>query len=221
MYNNKMPKATSDTMPKFYDISLEIKEEMIVYPGNPHPQIRLYASIPMNKTNESLICIGSHTGSHVDTKRHLRNEGSGSATLPLDAFYGKCKVIDLTIIEKEIHREDLQGYSIKPEDIILLKTKNSQRGYREFREDYVHVKLDAAKYLVAVGVKTLGFDYLSVKKFEADDEVHQTLIENLTLFEGVNLAEVSGGEYTFIGFPLRLDSDAAPARVILIENYTG
>ncbi|HDQ06215.1 MAG TPA: cyclase family protein [Candidatus Bathyarchaeota archaeon] len=211
----------SDTMPKFYDVSLEIKEEMIVYPGNPHPQIRLYASIPMNKTNESLICIGSHTGSHVDTKKHLRNDGAGSAALPLDAFYGKCKVFDLTNVEKEIHRGDLQGYSIKPGDIILLKTKNSQRGYQEFREDYVHVKLDAAKYLVDAGVKTLGFDYLSVKKFEADDDVHQTLIENLTLFEGLNLAEVPEGEYTFVGFPLRLDSDAAPARVILIENHTG
>ena len=150
-------------MPKFYDISMEIKEEMIVYPGNPHPQIRLYASIPMNKTNESLICIGSHTGSHVDTKRHLWNEGTGSANLPLDTFYGKSKVLDLTNVEKEIHREHLESYSIKSGDIILLKTKNSQRGYREFREDYVHVKLDAAKYLVGAGVKTLGFDYLSVK----------------------------------------------------------
>ena len=221
MYNNRTLKATSDTMLKFYDVSLEIKEGMTVYPGNPHPQIRLYASIPMNKTNESLICIGSHTGSHVDTKRHLRNDGVGSANLPLDAFYGKCKVLDLTNVDKEIHREDLESYSIKSGDIILLKTKNSQRGYREFREDYVHVKLDAAKYLVETGVKTLGFDYLSVKKFEADDDVHQTLIENLTLFEGLNLAEVPEGEYIFIGFPLRLDSDAAPARVILIENYTG
>ena len=208
-------------MPKFYDISLEIKEGMTVYPGNPPPQIKLYASIPMNKTNESLICIGSHTGSHVDTKRHLRNEGAGSANLPLDTFYGKSKVLDLTNVEKEIHREHLESYSIKLGDIILLKTKNSQRGYREFREDYVYVKLDAAKYLVGAGVKTLGFDYLSVKKFEADDDVHQTLIENLTLFEGLNLAEVPEGEYTFIGFPLRLDSDAAPARAILIENHTG
>ncbi|HER54613.1 MAG TPA: cyclase family protein [Candidatus Bathyarchaeota archaeon] len=208
-------------MSKFYDISLEIKEGMVVYPGNPHPQIRQYASIPKNKTNESLICIGSHTGSHVDTMKHIQSEAAGSATLPLDAFYGKCKVVDLTSVEKAIHREDIEGYSIKPGDIILLKTKNSQRGYQEFREDYVHVKLDAANYLVESGVKTLGFDYLSVKEFESDDEVHEILIENLTLFEGLNLAEVPEGEYTFIGLPLRIDSDAAPARVILIENHTG
>lgn len=208
-------------MPEFYDVSLEIKEGMTVFPGNPQPQIRLYASIPLNKTNESLICIGSHTGSHFDTQRHLRNEGTGSASIPLDSFYGKCKVLDLTKVEKEIHREDLEDYSIQAGDIVLLKTKNSLRGYREFREDYVHVKLDAAEYLVEVGVKTLGFDYLSVKKFEADDEVHKVLIENLTLFEGLNLAEIPEGEYIFVGFPLKIDSDAAPARVILIKNHTG
>jgi arylformamidase len=87
----------------------------------------------------------------------------------------------------------------------------------QFRSDYVHVKLDAAKYLVEVGVKTFGFDYLSVKKPEGDDEVHEVLISNLTLFEGLNLAEVSEGEYTFIGLPLRIDCDGAPARVVLVE----
>jgi arylformamidase len=208
-------------MQDFYDVSLEIKEGMIVFPGNPQPQIRLYASIPLNKTNESLICIGSHTGSHVDTQRHLRNEGTGSASIPLDSFYGKCKVLDLTKVEKEVHREDLEDHSIQAGDIVLLKTKNSLSGYREFREDYVHVKLDAAEYLVEAGVKTLGFDYLSVKKFGADDEVHKVLIDNLTLFEGLNLAEVPEGKYIFVGFPLKLDSDAAPARVILIKNHIG
>lgn len=104
---------------------------------------------------------------------------------------------------------------------MLLKTKNSLRGYEKFRKDYVHLKLDAAKYLVEAEVKTLGFDYLSVKKYEKDDEVHEILINNLTLFEGLNLAKVAEGKYTFLGLPLRIDCDGAPARVILVEDYTG
>ncbi|GAI03521.1 unnamed protein product, partial [marine sediment metagenome] len=75
-----------------------------------------------------------------------------------------------------------------------------------------------AEYLVKVCVKTLGFDYLSVKKLEADDEVHEMLIKNLTLFEGLNLAEVPEGEYTFIGLPLRIHCDGAPARVVLVKD---
>jgi len=205
-------------MVKFYDVSMRIRENMIVYPKNPEPLIKRYSSIPQDKVNESLITLGSHTGTHVDSKLHIQKDADGVEALPLDSFFGKCKVLDLTYVKREIHREDLKDYQIEEGDIILLKTKNSKRGYREFRRDYVHVKLDAAKYLVKAGIKTLGCDYLSVKKFGGDDEVHRVLINNLTLFEGLNLAQVPEGEYTFIGLPLPISCDGAPARIILIEN---
>lgn len=203
---------------KFYDISLPIREGMMVYPGNPSPSIQRYSSIPHSKVNESLITLGSHTGTHVDSKLHLQNDAEDVEALPLDSFYGKCKVMDLTHVKNEIHRADLEGYQIKKGDIILLKTKNSKRGFKEFRSDYVHVKLDAAEYLVEAGVKTLGFDYISVKKPGEDDAVHEVLINHLTLFEGVNLAEVPEGEYTFIGLPLCISCDGAPARVMLVKD---
>lgn len=206
---------------KFYDISMLIDKEMIVYSGNPLPEIRQYSSIPANKTNESLICLGSHCGSHVDTKRHIRNDAEGSDSLCLASFYGECQVLDLRRVDKEIHKKDLENFVIHKGDIILLKTKNSILGYKQFRTDFVHVKLDAAEYLVELGVKTLGFDYLSVKKFGSDDKVHQVLIDNLTLFEGLNLSQVPEGKYVFAGLPLKVDCDGAPARVILIKNHTG
>ena len=64
----------------------------------------------------------------------------------------------------------------------------------------------------------MGFDYLSVKKFGSDDEVHKVLIDNLTLFEGLNLEQVPEGKYVFAGLPLKVDCDGAPARVILVTN---
>ena len=136
----------------------------------------------------------------------------------MDSFFGKCKVFDLTHIERGIHSEDLNGYEIEKGNIILLRTRNSVLGYRKFRTDFVHLKMDAAKYLVKAGVKTLGFDYLSVKKFGGDDEVHELLINNLTLFEGLDLADVSEGEYTLIGVPLRINTDGAPAWAILVQG---
>ena len=59
---------------------------------------------------------------------------------------------------------------------------------------------------------------MNVKKLDADDEVHEMLINNLTLFEGINLAEVPEREYTFIGLPLRINCDGAPARVVLVKD---
>jgi arylformamidase len=202
---------------KIYDISLPINEQMIVYPGNPKPKISQYSSIPANVTNESLICLGSHTGSHVDSKRHIQNNTEGAAALPLDSLYGKAKVFDLTEVKSEIHKKDFEKYKLERDDIILLKTKNSQM-YNQFTTEFVHIKMDAAKHLVGSGVKTLGFDYLSVKKYGADDDVHSLLINNLTLFEGLNLSEIKEGEYIFAGLPLRLDCDGSPARVVLIKE---
>jgi arylformamidase len=119
----------------------------------------------------------------------------------------------------EIHREHLESLDLRKNDILLLKTKNSSLGYQNFRRDFVHLKYDAAEYLVQKKIKTLGFDYLSVKKFGGDDEVHELLINNLTLIEGINLKNVQEGNYYFIGLALRLKSDGSPARAILIEDY--
>ena len=205
-------------MVKFFDVSLPIRVGMIVYPGNPAPSITRYSAIPENNVNESLLTLGTHTGTHVDSKLHIQAGADGVDALPLASFYGKCKVLDLTHVASGIHREDLEAYPIVKEDIILLKTRNSQRGYKEFRRDYIHMKLDAAKYLIHAGVKTLGCDYLSVKKFKQDEEVHQVLIDNLTLFEGLNLAKVPEGEYLFMGLPLPIACDGSPARIILVKD---
>ncbi len=205
-------------MAKFYDVSLRIFEGMIAYPNNPEPSITQYSHIPAQPVNESSICLGSHTGTHVDAPLHVRNNAPGADRLPLDTLYGKCKVIDLTAVGPEIHKKDLEKHPIEKGDIVLLRTSNSLEGFQSFRKDYAHVKMDAAEYLVSRGVKTLGFDYLSVKKFGGDRDVHEMLILHLTLFEGLDLREVQAGKYTFIGLPLRIATDGAPARVLLVKD---
>lgn len=204
-------------MVKFYDISLLINNATIVYPGNEPVSIKQYAFREKDPVNESMITTGVHAGTHIDSEFHIRNDGRKASEIPLDNFYGRCKVLDLTHIKLEIHREDLEQFEIKKGDIILLKTINSNH-YDKFIKDFIHVKMDAAKFLVEIGIKTLCCDYLSVKKFGGDDEVHELIINNMTLFEGLNLSKVPQGEYIFIGLPIRLEADGAPARVILIEE---
>ncbi|MFX0101087.1 MAG: cyclase family protein [Candidatus Hodarchaeota archaeon] len=203
---------------KIYDVSMLIHEKMIAYPGNPPPMIEKLSEIPRSSVNASSICLGSHAGTHVDSPLHVKENGKSATSLPLDSFYGPCRVLDLTSVNLEIHAEDLEEFDIKEGEIILLKTKNSLRGFDKFRKDYIHVKIDAAEYLVKKGIKTLGVDYLSVKKFGGDDEVHEKTIMNMTLFEGLDLSEPPAGKYVFAGLPLRIDCDGAPARVLLIKE---
>ena len=67
------------------------------------------------------------------------------------------------------------------------------------------------------GVKMLCFDYLSVIK-TGEDDVYEVLINNLTMFEGLDLSEVLEGEYSFLGFPFRINCDGVLVRVILLKE---
>lgn len=203
---------------RIIDISMIIHEDMMVYPENPEPKIEQYANISEDGSNESKITLGSHTGTHIDAPLHVKENGKSLEEIPLDDFYGKCKVLDLLDAGNEIHKEDLIPHEIKEDDIILLKTKNSKKQYETFREDFAHVKLDAAEYLVKKKIKTLGVDYLSVEKFNANEGVHDILLDNLTVFEGLCLKDVDPGKYIFVGLPLKIDGDGSPVRAILIDD---
>lgn len=202
---------------RIHDISMEIHEGMLIYPGNPAPKIRLYSKIPRHTTNESKITMGSHTGTHVDAGRHVSNGGYTADEIPLGSCIGKCRVLDLTGCGNEIHAVDIRG-KLGKAGIILLKTNNSLKQYNHFRKNFAHVSKDAAEYLVRSGVRTLGVDYLSAKAFGRDGDVHALLINRMTLFEGLHLRGINEGDYTFIGLPLRIATDGSPARAVLLEG---
>jgi len=203
---------------KIYDISMEIKEDMIVYPGNPSPKITRYANIPKQKTNESRIILGSHTGTHVDAPLHIKNNGISVKDMDLYSFYGECKVLDLTNSGREIKKEDLENKNIRKNQIILLKTRNSIVKSKKFDKNFSYLSREGALYLLSKKIKAVGADYLSIKKYNQDDDVHELLINNMIVFEGLNLNAVSEGEYTFIGFPIKVDADGAPLRAVLIQK---
>jgi len=205
-------------MAKIIDISMEIKEGMIFYPGDPEIKIKKYLSIPKDPVNLSTLNFGSHTGTHIDSGLHIKKKGRSTSKLPLNSFYGKCKVLDLTKAGKEIKKQHLEKYNLEKDDIVLLKTQNSKKQYNKFRKDFTHISEEAAEYLAEKKIKTIGVDYLSVSKFNTKNKVHEILIKNMTVFEGLNLSKVKQGEYIFAGLPLKINCDGAPARVILIKN---
>ena len=202
---------------KIHDISMEIHPDLLVYPGHPAPRIDRYKSIQDEGINESSLFLGMHTGTHVDALLHIKKDGGSVADLPLESFYGPCVVLDMTRHGREITAEHLKNEDIHKDLIVLLKTENSLKGYDRFREDYAHLTADGAAYLAKQQVKTVGVDYLSVEPFASGMKVHQTLIPAMTVFEGLDLREISAGKYIFVGLPLRIKSDGAPARAILIQ----
>ncbi|TFF86846.1 MAG: cyclase family protein [Promethearchaeota archaeon] len=201
---------------KIHDISLLVEEEMVIYPGDPEVIIKRYKK-NQNGWNLSNISMGSHTGTHVDTLLHIKDGADGVESIPLDKCYGICKVLDLSEIPfgEGIQKFHLEKFEINKNDIILIKTINSTTDYKEFREDFVFLTDSAANFLAKKKIKTIGIDYLSV----GSRETHEKLLQNgIMIFEGLILRNIQPKEYIFIGLPIKIKTEGAPARVILIEK---
>jgi len=207
---------------KIYDVSLPVREGMAVYEGNPAPKIEFVKRMPERGANESLLTLGAHTGTHMDAGLHCMIGGWKVHELDLGRVVGKCRVLDLTSVPFGcgIGEKELKKFKIRKNEIIVLKTRNSARGFARFEPDFVHVSMDGAEYLVKCGISAVGIDSLGIQKFHSGNmRVHEEFLrKKIPVFEGLNLKGVPAGKYFFIGLPLKLETEAAPARVILVSG---
>ncbi|MBI3963902.1 MAG: cyclase family protein, partial [Candidatus Kerfeldbacteria bacterium] len=114
------------------DISLPIVEGMITYPGDVAPTIVGPNRKPGSRTFGSRLLLGSHTGTHMDAPRHVSRDADGSERIPLETLIGPCRVLDCTAATSLVKVEHLRPHRIKRGERILLKTRNSARGFRRF-----------------------------------------------------------------------------------------
>lgn len=208
-------------MPRIYDISLPVTNDVVVYPGN--PPVRLAPQQEMSKggsSNVSLLSFGSHTGTHVDAPRHMIDGGAGVDRLPLEALMGPAVVVGVGDDVMAVGESELRSFGLDGQMRVLLKTRNS-RFIREgeFHKDYTYLAPDGAAYLVGLGVRLVGIDYLSIEQFHSGHHrTHKTLLgAGVVIVEGLDLSAVPAGEYELCCLPQLLPGlDGAPARAVLI-----
>ena len=202
------------------DISIPIRDAMVHWPSDPPVSIKRVEDIEKGDTaNLSVISMGAHSGTHVDAPIHFVKEGKGVDNIPLDTAIGRARVIEIRDPES-IEPEELARHRIRRGERILFKTENSSHVWQkdEFVEDFVFISDAAADFLVDRGVRLIGIDYLSVGSFKhGGSYVHKTLLNGgIWIIEGLNLSNVTPGNYDLICLPLRIvGGDGAPARVIL------
>jgi arylformamidase len=212
----------TETQRRIWDVSVPVRHGGLVYPNNPPISITPVQSIAAGNTaNVSRIDLGSHTGTHVDAPLHFMDGGAGVDELPLDVLIGPARLIAfgdevLSVGEAELRRHDLTGVTR-----LLIRTRNSAwlaSGSTEFHPDFTHVAPDGAAYLVSIGVRLVGVDYLSVEQFRSPHHrTHKTLLENsVVIVEGMVLSEPPPGDYELCCLPMLLAGlDGAPARAVL------
>lgn len=209
-------------MNNYIDISWPISEAMTAYKNRSVVRITPTKNFDTDRVRESLITIGSHTGTHIDAPAHFLADGATSEKIPLEATMGPCTVLDMTHCVHAITHTDLCAVAdkIQPYARILLKTRNSLRTASDpFDPEFVYIDKEAAGYLAQRGVQTVGIDYLGIERNQPEHETHVTFMKaGVVIIEGLRLGLVSPGNYFLYCLPLALvGTDGAPARAILVE----
>jgi len=202
---------------KIIDVSLDISNETISFPGDPKVEVKRVFDITKGDiATVSKLSLSSHTATHIDAPAHFIKGGLTVDKIPLEHLMGKVKIFD------KITRSFLEKKHIEREKAIFFKTKNSHYlNSSNFYQKYTSLSLDAAEYLIEKGIKVVGIDYLSIEEYGSDEyPVHKILLSHgVLVIEGLNLLGVKEGKYEFIALPLRIKGcDGAPARVVLIEK---
>lgn len=133
---------------KIIDISWPITEDMTNYKDKQVVQFKQNKTFEKDSVRDSIITLGSHTGTHVDAPSHFLQGGKTADRVSLEYFIGVCKVFDLTQVTESISVRDLEKFFIESGDILLFKTKNSSLvPTQKFNYDFIFINKDAAQYL--------------------------------------------------------------------------
>jgi arylformamidase len=205
-------------MSKFIDVTVPLSSEVACFPGDPCFQSEVSHAIAAGDPyNVSRLALGTHTGTHVDAPYHFLPDGATVDELSLDLLMGKVRVVAVAAREA-VEREHLEQLDLRDDLRLFFKTRNSGQLRQPFQPDFVYLSPDAATFLVQVGIKLVGWDYLSIEKYQSKDfATHHTLLgEGVVIVEGLDLSQVEPGEYDMVCLPLRLQGgDGSPARVVL------
>lgn len=182
---------------KIYDVTRKLASGMYVYPGDPE-----FVLTPLRSGESyiSALALGTHTGTHIDAPAHYFSGAAGVDEVPLEK---------LLFTTAELL--SFGGLVSETTSAVLFRS-----GYREGELAYPQLSKEEASALVRAGVEVVGCDTPSI----GNDAVHRILLSvGVMVIELLDFASVADGVYRMIALPLKVaGADAAPARVVLIEE---
>jgi len=204
---------------KIYDISMPITHSMPVYKGkeDKRPVVSVDRDFTTSTAYETRLEMNLHTGTHLDTPKHMIPSGYMLEEFDLSKVITACKVFDLTDVQDKITNKDLMRLDIKEGDFILLKTRNSYEDILE--NDFISVDKDGASYLAKLKIKGVGIDSLGIERGQPDHETHISLFNaDIVILEGLMLKDIEEGEYMLHAAPINIPgAEAAPVRAYLLR----
>jgi arylformamidase len=201
------------------DISISLAGGTPEWPGDTPYSCGWTGTISQGSSvNISSYTTSPHVGTHADAPLHVRDGWSASHELPLEAFFGRASVVDVSGATSEIGIEAIAS-AIGDGTIerLLLKTGCSI-GSGMFPESWPTLSEACARVLLGRGLRLIGVDAPSVDERHSKSlPVHKMIFSgNACILENLDLRRIPAGSYELIAFPIKIMSlDAAPVRAIL------
>ncbi len=210
---------------KIFDISLPLSGGLPSWPGDPAFELRTVSSLDNgDDCTLSFLKMCTHFGTHIDAPAHYIAGGATTAAIPLETCIGPADVLDFPetdIITASLLEKAKNGIT---SERLLLKTRNSSfwsSGQNTFQKNFCALSADAAEWIADHAIRLVGIDYLSIEPYNSTDgAVHKTLLQNnIVILEGLNLSEVSPGNFQLLCLPLSLQNvEGTPCRAVLMES---
>lgn len=212
-------------MRRLWDISPPLTPELAVFPGDTPLERELHRNREEgDSVTLSSLRSSAHLGAHVDAPLHYGTGGGDVASIPLERLLGPCRVVRpggrRSVRDGRLTREALEAAAATRTPLpprVLIAT-DSQPDAEMWTDDFIALSPEAIDWLAAVGVRTVGIDTPSVDPShdEALAAHAAALRHEMTILEGLRLADVAEGDYELIALPLRLVGfDGSPVRAVL------
>lgn len=208
---------------RIHDISQPLGTDTATWPGD--RRVDLEWTLRMDRgdsVNVASLATSVHAGTHADGFRHVTRDGETAAQMPLDAYVGRCVVVDVTGAG-EVSTDDVAGVDLGSVQRILFRTRAAV-DETEFPAPFAHIAPELARRMADAGIRLVGTDAPSVDPVDSKTlEAHHAFVRGrVAILENLVLVDIEPGEYTLIALPLRLtEADSSPVRAVLIEGEIG
>lgn len=211
-------------MPVVIDLTMEISQDLPVFPGSPAPRFIPWERISDDGYNLELLLLSSHSGTHLDAPRHFLDGSGGIDSIPADRLVTYAVLIRTkgrTVTKRDVVAFEAEYGSIPAGRAVVFATGWSRdTGRKDYFAKNPGISVSAAEYIAGKEVSLVGIDSPSIdpgasKKFPA----HRVLLgRGIPILENlVNLEELDGPAFILIALPLRLkNATGSPVRAIAL-----
>jgi len=208
-------------MMPMWDLTQTVSPHMVMYPGQPAPQIHHFAEAARDGYGMSEYRFWNHLGTHIDGPLHFFAGKPSLHEYPLDRLIVPARVVHVSRSDgPEVSVEQLvaqlgQGFTGQA---VVLDTGTCQRwGTEAYYEDFPVLSEAAARWLVAHEVGMLALDTPSADPVATESfPLHRILLGgDCLIIENLAYDPTLPDAFRLVALPMKVEgSNGDPARVV-------